>query len=287
VVFALLRRWQSTADQRLLLPTMLFLLFFGPIYLTLQIGSLGPVTLLLVLAAIYLMENKRSFLVGILLSLTMLKPPQGITILALIGFLFVMRRDWKAISGIVIGGFLLWMIGTIIDPNWVGNFQHSSQAAFDRRLGVQSTIWSFSYLACSANIACYYFLGTSGMLLLLGVTGYYLWRSHEWTSPWEEFNIIIPIAFVSTIYLWAYDQILYVIPIVWIIGTLVERTKSYIYAFIFLIVIDLYSIFALAQQASTDKDLWSLGTTLIVFGTSIGLLYLNWKKPIKQGVQVL
>lgn len=85
---------------------------------------------------------------------------------------------------------------------------------------------------------------------------------------------------MSTIYLWAYDQIPYIIPIVWIIGTLVERTKSYIHAFIFLIVLELFSFYALAQQALTDKDLWSLGTTVVVLGTTLGLMYLNKIKPI-------
>ena len=77
------------------------------------------------------------------------------------------------------------------------------------------------------------------------------------------------IGFVSTIYLWAYDQLPYIIPIVWIIGTLVTRTKSYLHAFIFLIVLDLFSFFALMQQAGTSKDLWSLGTTVIVLGMAI------------------
>jgi hypothetical protein len=88
-------------------------------------------------------------------------------------------------------------------------------------------------------------------------------------SAWEAFNFIIPLGFVSTVYLWAYDQLPYIIPIVWIVGSLVKKTKSYIYAFLFLIVLDLVSFFALAQQASTAKDLWSLGTTVIVLGTTM------------------
>jgi hypothetical protein len=99
---------------------------------------------------------------------------------------------------------------------------------------------------------------------------------------WEAFNIIIPIGFVSTIYLWAYDQVLYIIPIVWIVGTIVERNKSYIQAFIFLIVLVLASFTALALHAYTLKDVWNLGTTIIVLGMVTRLLYLNWKKSIRQ-----
>jgi len=264
VVFALLGRWRSESHQRLLVPAVLFLSFFGPVYLTLQIGSLGPLTLLFVFGALHFLDREQSFAAGLLLSLTMLKPSQGITLLLLIGLVFLLRRDWKAIAGITVGGIALLLIGLLLDTNWVSSFQQSSQAAFDRRLGVQPNVWSFSYLACNGNSTCYYNLGTAAMLTLLSGTSYYLWRCRLKMTNWQIFNFIIPIAFVSTLYLWAYDQILYMLPVIWILGTLVEKRRSYIPAILFLIVLDLFSFFALAQQALTGKDLWSLGTTFII-----------------------
>src|SRR5690606_7689168 len=92
----------------------------------------------------------------------------------------------------------------------------------------------------------------------------YLWRNHSKITNWEMLNLIVPISFVATLYLWAYDQILYVLPIVWIIGTFVEKSRSYIFPIIFLVILDLYSLFALLQQASTSHDLWSVGTPILV-----------------------
>ena len=129
-------------------------------------------------------------------------------------------------------------------------------------------------------------LGAAGSIPLLGLGGFFLWKNQAKLSAWEAFNIIIPIAFVTTVYLWGYDQILYIIPIVWIVGTLVVRTKSYLYAFIFLVVLDISSFYALVQLASTDKDLWSLAATVIVLSMVLGLTYLNWKRPLQQAVQV-
>jgi len=271
VVFALLNKWQKPEHSRLFIPIMLFLFFFGPTYLTLQIGSLGPLTLIILFSAIILLQKNNSFASGILLALTMFKPPQGLSILFLVGIWLLARRDWKALLGILLGGIILWVIGMSIDQNWVSEFLHSSQAAFDRRLGFQSNVWSFSYLLCNKDQNCSSVLGGVLSLLLLGSTAFYLWFNHAKLTVWQVFNAILPVAFVSTVYLWAYDQILYIIPIVWIIGTLVERTKSYIYAYIFLIVLDLYSFFALIEQAGTSKDLWSLGTTIIVLGMVIWL----------------
>jgi undecaprenyl pyrophosphate phosphatase UppP len=150
----------------------------------------------------------------------------------------------------------------------------------DRTQGIHSNVWAFSYLICKGSLPCSLMLGGIGALTLLGLGSLFLWRNQAQLSAWEAFNVIIPIGFVSTIYLWAYDQILYIIPIVWIVGTLVERKKSYIQAFIFLIVLVLFSLAALALHAYTLKDGWSLANTVIVLGMVLWLLYLKQKRPI-------
>ena len=277
IIFILLNHWKESAQRRLLIPIFAFMFFFGPLYLTLFTGSIGAIAALVILGAILLFEKDRSLLAGIVLSLTILKPPQGLPILLLAGIWFLARRDWKAILGVAIGGISLLLIGMIQDPLWAIKFLGASQAVMDRTQGVHSNVWAFSYLACGGASPCFTLLGGTLGLVLLGLGGLFLWQHQTKVTAWEAFNIIIPIAFVSTIYLWAYDQLTYIIPIVWIVGTLVERTKSYIHAFLFLIVLDVFSFYALVQQAATDKDLWSLGTTVIVLGMALGLLYL---KPI-------
>ncbi len=278
-IFLLLNHWKEAAPKRLLVPIFASMFFFGPLYLTLHTGSVGALAMLAVVGAILLFERDKSLLAGIVLSLTILKPPQGLTILLLAGVWFLARRDWKAIFGVAIGGVILLVVGIIQDPFWLTKFFGASQAVMDRTLGVHSNVWAFAYLACKGATPCSTLLGAAGSAILLGLGGFFLWKNQA-RPAWEAFNVIIPIAFLSTIYLWAYDQIPYIIPIVWVIGSLVERTKSYIYAFVFLIVLELFSFYALVQQALTDKDIWSLGTTVIVLGMVLGLMYLNKIKPI-------
>ncbi len=265
-VFVLLNHWKEPAQRRLLIPMMLFLSFFGPVFLTLQIGAIGGFTLIAMLAALLLLEKDKSFFAGIALSLTILKPPQGATILFLFGIWFLARRDWKAICGMVIGGLALLIIGLVQDPLWVVKFSTASQAVMDRTRGVHSNVWAFAYFACRGASPCSTLLGAAGALTLLGLGSLFLWRKQAQLSAWEAMNVIIPVGFLSTVYLWAYDQILYVIPITWIVGRLVHRSKRYIHALLFLIVLVSYSFFALAMHAYTLKDLWSLGNTLIVLG---------------------
>ena len=285
-IFVLLNHWKEAAPRRLFVPIFASLFFFGPLYLTLHTGSIGAFALLAILGTILLLEKDKSLLAGMVLSLTILKPPQGLTILFLAGIWFLARRDWKAIFGVAIGGLGLLIVGMIQDPMWVIKFRSAGEAVMDRTLGVHSNVWAFSYLACGEASPCSMLLGAAGSIPLLGLGGFFLWKNQAKLSAWEAFNIIIPIAFVTTVYLWGYDQILYIIPIVWIVGTLVVRTKSYLYAFIFLIVLDISSFYALVQLASTDKDLWSLAATVIVLSMVLGLTYLNWKRPLQQAVQV-
>ena len=275
IVYVLLQHWQEQPQKMIFLPLMVFLLFFGPVFLTLQVGSIGVVALGAVFLSLIFLERKQSFLAGFAVALTILKPPQGITILVLAGIWFLARRDWKAIWGMGASGIFLLLLGIIRDPLWLIKFRGASEAVLDRTLGIHSNIYSFSYLACNQNLSCMWIFGTIGMLLALGLGGLYLWRGRDQLTPWEMFNIIIPLGFVSTIYLWSYDQLLYIIPITWITATLIERTKSYIPTFIFLIILDLLSFTALLIQASTHKDLLSVAITVLVLGMCF--LLMHWK----------
>ncbi len=272
-VFWLLHHWKGQAQRLLFLPLILVLLFFGPVYLTLQIGSVGPLAVAAIVLGILLLERNQSLLAGIVLSLTILKPPQGLTLLILAGIWFLARRDWKAISGVAVGGVILLITGMIRDPLWLIKFRGASGIILDRTLGVDSNVYSYAYLACNQNLPCMWIAGTLGAILILAVGGYYLWHNHNQFTAWEAFNIIIPLGFISTIYLWSYDQLPYVIPIVWIAGTLVERTKSYIHVFIFLIVLDVLSIYSLLVQANTHKDLLSIINTILIFGMCLLLMH--------------
>jgi len=279
-IYILLRHWQDKSHHNMLVPIFFFLLFWGPLYLTTHAGTISVFSLLVLLGAILLLENDKSLWAGIILALTMLKPPQGLTILLLAGVWFLARRDWKAIIGVAIGGLAILIVGLIQDPQWIQKFLGAGDAVMARTLGVHSNVWAFAYLACDGASPCSTLLGGTLSLSLLGGASLLLWRNQAKWSAWEAMNVIIPVGFVSTIYLWAYDQLPYILPIVWIVGTLTQKQRNIILAFIFLILLDLISIFAIVQQALTDKDLWSLGTTLLV----MLFLLITWRMRQKPAI---
>jgi hypothetical protein len=282
-VYVLLARWKDPAYDRALVPLMAYFLFFSPVLLTLQVGSIGALTLLALLISMLLLEKEKSLTAGVALSLTILKPPQGLTILILAGVWFLARKDWKAIQGVIYGGLAILIVGMIQNPLWVIDFIKAGQTVMDRTQGVQSNVWAYAYLACNGTAPCATLLGGVGALTLLGLGGFFLWRNAARLTAWDAFNVIIPLAFVSTVYLWVYDQILYIIPIVWIVGSLIERKKSYIYAFIFLVALAVAASGAMIHQAYTAKDTWNFGTTIIVLGMVLWLDRLNQTDPIEKG----
>jgi hypothetical protein len=198
-----------------------------------------------------------------------------------VGIWLLARKDWKVIQGIIFGGLGIFLVGMIQDPLWVVKFREASQSVMDRTQGIQSNVWAYSYLICSGRSPCSIILGSLSALTLLGLGGSFLWRNCAQLSAWEAFNVIIPIGFITTIYLWGYDQILYVIPITWITYTLIERMKSYIQAFIFLIILELVGFVAMAILARTQKDLWNAGNTIIVLGMVLWLSHSRQEKTSK------
>lgn len=263
-IHLLLNHWQEGHQRNLLVPIFFFLLFFGPLYLTTHAGTFSAFPLAILLATLLLLKKDKSLWAGMVLAFTMLKPPQGLTILLLAGVWFLAKRDWKAIAGVALGGLVILAVGLVQDPQWIQKFLGAGDAVMDRTLGVHSNVWAFAYLACDGASPCSTLLGGVLSASLLGGASLLLWRNQLKWSAWEAMNLIILVGFVSTIYLWAYDQLPYIIPIVWIIGTLIQKQRSILLAFVFLILLDLVSIFALVQQAFTEKDLWSLGTTILV-----------------------
>ena len=194
--FVLLNQFAKAERNRLFYPMIILLLFFGPIYLSLQIGSIGVIALAVLMVAVLLLERNKSLLAGIVISVLILKPSQGLPILFLAGCLFLFKQDWKVIIGMGAGGLILLLSGLIIDPHWIWEFSNNSQVVSDRTLGLQSNIYSFAYLSCNKNINCMWITGTIGLIFLLGLGVYYLWLNRERLTTWEAINIIVPLGFV-------------------------------------------------------------------------------------------
>ncbi|HET6846591.1 MAG TPA: glycosyltransferase family 87 protein [Anaerolineales bacterium] len=269
--WAVLRSSGNPNAGPLFFPFVLGLLFFGPLYLTLQIGALGAFTLGAVTAGVLALDRRRDLLGGVLLSLVMLKPPLGLPIVLLAGVWLVMRRCWMALIGISAGSTLLLLAGLFIDPGWPGVFVGSAgDGIATRSLGLHSTVFSMAHIVCASGGNYQWLLGALAALLLGLAAGAYLWRRRLLLTHLEAFSVIIPIAFVSAVYAWSYDQVLYVLPIAWILGRWAKSPRGTLGAAIFGLLTIAVSLTALAIHAYTGSDLLSGLTSLLVLA-GVGL----------------
>jgi hypothetical protein len=270
--FVLLSRNRSPEQKRLFLPLVVILLFFGPVYLSLQIGSLGAFSLGVIVAALLLLDRRMLLVAGVMLTLLLLKPAQGIPLIALVALWQLFRRNVRMIIGALAGGTLLILAGLLYDPRWLQEFLSNSAVVSSRTLGAQPTVWSLAYLACGGTRPCTAIVGCVGFLGLLGLAAWLLWRHRTTLGAWEAFSIAILGSSLASLYLFAYDQIYLLVPIVWICCKLVARTKSYVWVFLWLAFVDLSSLALLWTQARTGVDTWSITTAAVVLGVFLWLL---------------
>ena len=256
----------------LLAPLTAFMLFFGPVYLSLQIGSVGPLSLLGLGLGLWCLRKGWAVPAGLALSLTLLKPSQALPLLALAGLWFLLRGLRRVILGLALGAAALLAAWLARDPLGLVKFRASSDFLLGHSLGMQSNVYGFAYLACGRNVPCMWTLGSALLAAVLALSAYVLWRNRSRWTDWEAMNVVIPVGFVCTLYLYSYDQLPYVIPVVWITTRLLGTRRPYLAAFAFLAVLDLASFAALTAQDFTGQDLLSILNTVLVLGATAWLL---------------
>lgn len=282
VTYSLLKKWNYPPLERFFAPLFLFIVFFGPVFMTVRVGNIGTLALLFLFLALIFWDKEKPFWAGVMLAMTLLKPPQGGPIMILFCVWLLARKDWKAFYGIAAGGIALLIVGLLQDPQWIGKFLNAGDAVMARTQGIHSNVWAAAYLICHGKSPCAGVLGGLLSLGLLGMGAWLLWKNQAQWSAWEALNFILPVAFMSTIYLWVYDQLPYIIPLVWTAGAIVKLTRTYLYIGLFLIALDLFTMYELLILATKETDLWSFATSFIVLG--VMLVLQRWKPAIDKPI---
>lgn len=250
------------------------------IHLMLQTGTIGSLFLLFLLAALFLKRKNLDFAAGAALALMALKPPL-LTIVALIGLWLLIQRNWKMILGIIVGGLGLLVVGMIQDVNWVSKFRGASENLFNLRLGNQPTIISYTRLACNGDMTCATSFYVLVVLALIGLYAWLVWKKHDTLTPLTVFSAAIALGVLLPPYIWSYDYVLLVIPLCYICMDSIRRTSSYIFATIFLIVLDSLSfgmiyLFYLNPESSAltiQRDMWSIWVGVLILLTSWWMVF--------------
>jgi len=258
-------RWEGL-NKRLYAIFLLFAIILnGNVYLGLMTGTIAALLLAFLTLALFFFENKRPFWGGFALALLALKPPL-LTVVILLGLWLLIRRDWRGIAGGVSGGVALLVIGLLQDAQWVSKFMGAGGSLLSMRVGHQPTILSYTRLACGGNMDCAMPAYAAIALALTVLFAWLLWQNREKLTPLMAFSLAIPLGVLLPPYLWSYDYALLVIPIGYVAFELVRRRESYIFATLFLLVLDLLAMIGLvlfwmnpdSAALTIQRDMWSI-----------------------------
>jgi hypothetical protein len=217
----------------------------------------------------YFWENKRWVLGSILLSFLTLKPQIGIPIMVLLLIWLWLGHRYSSIIAAIFATIALILIGFIKNINWITDFLDIGAKKVSTTFGYNPTLWGVSAFICQHNKTCTFVLGSAACIILLIWTYHLLGRTYK-LKPSIVISIAITVAILVTPYIWAYDQILLIIPIVVSMLSLSDRGYPYLFtAPIFLFFSALALIF-IPIGIKLQVDVWSVGVSLAV------LCLLSW-----------
>jgi len=263
------------------------------IRLMLMTGTISALFLVFLVLALFFVEHKQPFLAGVMLSLLALKPPL-LTIVALIGLWLLFRRNGRAIAGIMCGGLGLLVVGLLQDLHWVEKFRGASENLFNIRLGNQPTLISYTRLACGGDLSCALAGYGLAVLVLVGLYAWLVWRRRGTLTPVMVFSAAIALGVLLPPYIWSYDYALLLIPVCYICFELVRRRSSFLWATLFLVVLDvlalgMVTLFGLSPESDAltiQRDMWSIWVGLFVLAASWWMVFRAGPEPAGDAVQV-
>ncbi|MEI6291836.1 MAG: glycosyltransferase family 87 protein [Chloroflexota bacterium] len=274
--------WEGLDRQLFAAFVLLAAVLNGNIFLGLMTGTFAVLFLVFLSLGLYFLETRRPLLGGILLAGLALKPPL-LVITALIGLWLLYQKNWKAMLGIATGGLGLLFIGLFQDPAWPIKFISVSSSLLDKRLGNQPTLPSYTRLLCSGDQFCTFFSYILIVLLLVATCAWLLWIKRRKLSHLEAFSAAIGLGVLLPPYLWSYDYALLIIPICAISFELIRRRKTYLYSTLFLLLIDIISIFGLMMfwrnpetpALTIQRDMWSIWEAVLVLAASWWVIFVK------------
>jgi Glycosyltransferase family 87 len=256
-LFVILLRRPAPRLKHYLFPILAGLLLFRPMWVTLHDGQLGAVLLFALVISAALLEDRRWFLGGLAAALVAVKPTLGVPILGLLGLWLLATRQWRALAGLGAGLAVLLALGLARDPNWVGEFLTVGQWKLSTGFGFSPSLWGMAGAVCGHAPGCTTWLGGAlAGALTVGLAAVLLLFSARY-SALQVVALSIVASLLVTPYLWAYDQILLLLPITLVIGALIERSPVFLLNALAFLALDVLALGLLFLALQTGEDVWS------------------------------
>jgi hypothetical protein len=253
-----------------LVPLLIGAYLFRPVIITVRNGQLGAFILLLIIFSIYLWEREKWFAGGVVLGILIIKPNLGIPILIFVGLWALLSKRWQTFVGFFVSISVLFIIGWLRIPGWIAEYLKVTIEKGDQTLGFASSIWGLAGLFCKDDPNCVMRSGLVSTILIGGAVLIIFIRWKNTLAPRLAVSISIAAALLTTPYLWAYDQILLLIPLIIVIMEMKELEFPYLATAPFLLFFSLGSLLLILSAAIVGRDAWS---AILSFFALIGIYW--------------
>lgn len=196
----------SRRSRWLIFSALLGSLLFRPFVVSLTSGQMLPFLLLIVAAASFTYIRGRSFWSGFLLGLVIAKPHLFILFLPAVGLLFLTRKDWHALGGLLVSIVILFVTSWLIRPGWLWRWLEA-RAKASLTFGTP-TIWGLAFDI--VGLEHWILIGAVAAALVSGLTLFLIVRRSE--APAFGIGLAVCGSLLVTPYLWNYDQLLLLVP---------------------------------------------------------------------------
>lgn len=252
-----------------LFPIILGLALFRPVLTTIRNGQLGGFYLLIIVAVLFYAEKKKWIIVGLLSALLYIKPTLGLPIVGLFFIWFFKNNGIKGILANLLAAGGVLIISVIHQPGWINSFFSIGIRKGSDVFMITPTIWGVTGQLCSMNSGCTEIAGAILFILIAIIGMTIFWRYSKRMNIWLAGSAAILIALLITPYLWAYDQVLLILPILYISNTLVRIKARYIIVSLLPILFSVISLLLLYIASINGQDVNSIILTLITTGVLI------------------
>jgi hypothetical protein len=262
-------------SARFELIALIGVLFFRPIFTVIFSGQLGTFLLLFLALSISLFHKQKWLFGGIILSLLCLKPSFGVFILAFAGTWFLFQKHFQALFGVGFGVLGLLLLGMARDIGWAMDYIRVGRHIVNTYVSINTTIWGIVGLLFEDD-AGLLILGIILFMILSVAELFFLWRGGNALSAFAVISSATPLSLILAPYSWSYDQILLVIPILYV-AIQASRLWGEDKSVLVFLAVDALAMALVVIAYSIGHDIWSALVPLFVWG---GVIVVTFWKPI-------
>lgn len=256
----------SHRSRYFLFPIFAGIILFRPLFPLLLNGQIAALLLFILVLSLYLIKKHLDFLGGLTLSLLSIKPNIAIPLLFFISIYLLATKRYQFLLGIVVGLLSLFFLAWMAQPDWFIDYFYVLVSKQTGTFGYSPSIWGIVFLITRGKIESTI---TISIFFCFIVLIYYI-RSiliNKEQDPFQAISLSIAIAVFITPYIWPYDQIILIVPIIFIIANLIKKRFPYLFCATFFLLIDLFSLIILlySQQLQKENLQALIPMTLIIF----------------------